>query len=187
MDDIYVNRTQPETVTAQPATEQHLPEEKKSSRTSPTDGTFSQSAITKQPQPDFWQPPTAATQPQSQYPTAIEAQYYWYPPQQDYYPTQYQQYTQPQQQQQQTVVVVNSQTSRNGQQQNVDVWSSGLCGCLEDTNSCKKSSVFRRKVTYRLSSLDLISKAMKLFTEKTSRWKRFCSRTDETNSLSIVK
>lgn len=149
-DDTYVNQIQPGTVTAQTSTEQRLSEEKISPRTLPTDGRYSQSVVTKQPQPDFWQFPTAATQPQMQYPTA-EAQYHWYPPQQDYYPTQYQQYPQPQQQQQQsqTVVVVNNQTSRNGQQQNVEVWSSGLCACLEDMNSCKRRSVsflFEEKV-----------------------------------------
>jgi len=46
------------------------------------------------------------------------------------------------QQQQSTVVVMNQPntqtTTRSGQQQNIQPWSTGLCGCFEDCSSCKR-------------------------------------------------
>jgi hypothetical protein len=138
MDVTSAAQTQPRTVDSQLATEPQLSEKKRTMWMPQTDEASLQSAITKQPQMESWQPAATVTQPQLQYPTG--PQYYWYPSQREYYPAQQyqQQYPQPQQklqqqQQSQTVVVVNNQTS-----QNMAVWSSGLCGCMEDMNSCKK-------------------------------------------------
>lgn len=55
-----------------------------------------------------------------------------YPPP---YPQPYPQ-AQQQQQQQQVVIINNQPVNNRGQPQNIREWSSGVCGCFEDCNSC---------------------------------------------------